>query len=57
MGIVSMKTEKKLFKENFVDAKMKRNWITSKLPKLTYEQVDLLYSMVTRWLKEEEASR
>ncbi|MCK5152033.1 MAG: hypothetical protein KAQ65_09335 [Candidatus Thorarchaeota archaeon] len=52
-----MKTEKKLFKENFVDAKMKRNWITSKLPKLTYEQVDLLYSMVTRWLKEEEASR
>ena len=57
MGVASMKTEKKLFKENFVDAKMKRNWITSKLPKLTYEQVDLLYSMVTRWLKEEEASR
>jgi hypothetical protein len=33
---------------------MKRSYISSKIPKLTYEQVDLLYSMVRRWLKEEE---
>jgi hypothetical protein len=52
-----MKTEKKTFKETFVDAKMKRNWIISHLPNLSYEQIDLLFSMVNRWLKEEEASR
>ncbi|MFW9849162.1 MAG: hypothetical protein ACFFF4_08475 [Candidatus Thorarchaeota archaeon] len=51
-----MKAEKRSFKESFVDAKMKRNWIKSQLNKLTYEQVDLLYNMVIRWLKEEEAS-
>ncbi|MHA1905876.1 MAG: hypothetical protein ACW98Y_01160 [Candidatus Thorarchaeota archaeon] len=52
-----MKTAKKSFKESFVDAKMKRNWITSQIPKLTYEQIDLLCSMISRWMKEEEASR
>ncbi len=38
-----------------MDAKMKRNWITSQLPKLTYEQLDLLSSMIRRWSKEVEA--
>jgi hypothetical protein len=51
-----MKSEKRKFKEEFLDAKMKRNWITSHLPKLTYEQIDLLYNMINRWLKEEEVS-
>ncbi|MFW9907396.1 MAG: hypothetical protein ACFFEF_02370 [Candidatus Thorarchaeota archaeon] len=49
--------KKKSFKEDFVDAKMKRSWIVSMLPKLTYEQIDLLSSMISRWIKEEEASR
>ncbi|MFW9921447.1 MAG: hypothetical protein ACFFED_17745 [Candidatus Thorarchaeota archaeon] len=44
----------KSLKDEFMDAKMKRSYISAKLPKLTYEQVDLLHNMVKRWLKEEE---
>ncbi|MDF1541146.1 MAG: hypothetical protein P1Q69_19770 [Candidatus Thorarchaeota archaeon] len=50
-----MSIREKSFKEGFVDAKMKRNWIASQLPKLTYEQIDLLSGMIRRWLKEVEA--
>ncbi len=46
----------KSIKDDYLDAKMKRSYISSKLPKLTYEQVDLLHNMVKRWLKEEETS-
>jgi hypothetical protein len=51
-----MKTERKKLSEQYVQAKMMRNWITSMLPKLSYEQVELLYGMVKRWSKEEESS-
>ncbi len=44
----------KALKDEYLDAKLKRSYISSKLPKLTYEQIDLLHSMVRRWLKEEE---
>ena len=50
-----MSTKEKSFKEGFIDAKMKRNWIAAQLPKLTYEQIDLLANMIRRWLKEVEA--
>ena len=47
----------KVIKDEFLDAKMKRSYISAKLPKLTYEQINLLHSMVRRWLKEEETVR
>jgi hypothetical protein len=47
--------EKKLGGQ-YLNAKMMRNWIISKLPNLTYEQIKLLYGMIRRWSKEEEVS-
>ena len=44
----------KNLREEYVNAKMKKNWITGSLNKLTHEQVDLLYGMMKRWLKETE---
>lgn len=51
-----MTIKKKKLSEQYVQAKMMRNWITLMLPKLSYEQIELLYGMVKRWSREEESS-
>jgi hypothetical protein len=55
VGLNLSQREKKLGEE-YLNVKMMRNWIISKLPNLTYEQVGLLYGMIRRWTKEEEVS-
>jgi hypothetical protein len=53
---VGMNLREKKLGEDFLNSKMMRNWIISRLPNLTYEQVELLYGMIKRWTKEEEVS-
>lgn len=44
----------KNLRDEYVNAKMKKKWIMGSLNKLTHEQVDLLYGMIKRWMKETE---
>jgi len=53
-GFWMEESKPKNLREEYVNAKMKKNWITGSLNKLTHEQVDLLYGMMKRWLKETE---
>ncbi|MGY5876069.1 MAG: hypothetical protein RTU30_10010 [Candidatus Thorarchaeota archaeon] len=44
-------------REEYLNAFMMRKWVSSKLNRLTHEQLELLYGMVKRWINEEEVSR
>jgi hypothetical protein len=55
VGLNLQQREKKIGEE-YLNSKMMRNWIVSRLPNFTYEQVELLYGMIKRWTKEEEVS-
>ena len=56
MWLVTVTVREKKLGEGYLNSKMMRNWIVSKLSDLTYEQVELLYGMIRRWTKEKEAS-
>ena len=46
----------KKLSEEYLNVFVMRKWISSKLDKLTHEQLELLYGMIKRWTNEEEAS-